>query len=377
MTNIYVIRHTQAEGNLYHLMQGHWDGDVTPVGRMQLDALAERFRGVKLDAVYSSDLYRARLTAAAVTRYSHLPVQTDRRLREINVGPWEAEFFANAAYIEPEPFRLFVAEPERFYKEGAETYAQVGDRAFPAFTEIAEANPDRSIAVVSHGVTIRCLLSRATGISLSDTERLPLCRNTGVSLLHYEDGRFTVEYLNDFSHLDTAELNPSMKTPSLRHEYVDPALYEDYYKACYKDAWTFAHGSAEGFDAGSYYDSALEHYAADPESVCLMYDGERRVGLLDMDVRHGEHAGYGWISLLYLEEEYRRRGFAVQLLARAIVKFEGMGRTALRLHVSEHNKAAIRFYGRYGFRELSSEPRRSGRLLLMERRLGHSRDEIL
>ena len=43
MTEIYVIRHVQAEGNLYRHMQGHWDGDVTAVGVRQRDALAERF----------------------------------------------------------------------------------------------------------------------------------------------------------------------------------------------------------------------------------------------------------------------------------------------------------------------------------------------
>ena len=30
MTEIYIIRHAQAEGNLYRMMQGNWDGDVTP-----------------------------------------------------------------------------------------------------------------------------------------------------------------------------------------------------------------------------------------------------------------------------------------------------------------------------------------------------------
>ncbi len=374
MTNIYLIRHTQAEGNLYHMMQGHWDGDVTAVGRRQLDALAERFRGLPMDAVYSSDLHRAVLTAAAVTRYSGLPIQRDERLREINIGPWEAQFFANAAYAEPEPFRLFVEDPERYYKEGAETYRDVGDRAFPAFLEIADKNPGKTVAVVSHGITIRCLLSRAAHIPLNDTDRLPLCRNTGVSLLHYEDGRFTVEYLNDHSHLSTPGLNPPMKTASLRHEYIDPAEYEEYYKSCYEDAWRFAHGDLTGFDAEPYYQSALEHYRADPQSVCIMLDGERRAGLLDMDVEHGAHAGYGWISLLYLEPEYRRRGLAVQLLARAIVKYQGLGRTSLRLHVSEDNTAAAAFYERCGFRELSWERRRSGRLRLMEKSLGHNWD---
>ena len=69
MTEIYLIRHAQAEGNLYRMMQGHWDGSVDgPLGLKQIDALAERFRTVHVDALYASDLYRTRLTASAITR---------------------------------------------------------------------------------------------------------------------------------------------------------------------------------------------------------------------------------------------------------------------------------------------------------------------
>ena len=88
MTEIYLIRHAQAEGNLYRMMQGHWDGDVTDMGRRQIEALAQRLKDERIDALYSSDLYRTRLTACAVTKYHDIPIHTDKRLREINVGPW-------------------------------------------------------------------------------------------------------------------------------------------------------------------------------------------------------------------------------------------------------------------------------------------------
>ena len=65
MAEIYLIRHTQAEGNRYRMMQGAWDGSVTEKGRAQIESLAERFRDVPLDAVYSSDLTRAVMTAEA------------------------------------------------------------------------------------------------------------------------------------------------------------------------------------------------------------------------------------------------------------------------------------------------------------------------
>ena len=59
MTSIYLIRHAEAEGNLFRRAQGHWNGKITARGKLQIDALAERFKDTRLDAVYSSDLDRA------------------------------------------------------------------------------------------------------------------------------------------------------------------------------------------------------------------------------------------------------------------------------------------------------------------------------
>ena len=70
MTEIYLIRHTQAEGNRFRMIQGFWDGEVSRQGYRQIEALAERFADIPVDAVYASDLSRAVLTAEAIARHS-------------------------------------------------------------------------------------------------------------------------------------------------------------------------------------------------------------------------------------------------------------------------------------------------------------------
>lgn len=369
MTEIYLIRHTQAEGNLYRMMQGHWEGNVTQLGRKQIDALAERLRDMKIDAVYSSDQYRARVTAEAVTRYHNIPLQTDPRLKEINMGSWEAKFFGNICHEKPEEAQLFVSSPQFWQAEGSENYAQVAQRAFPALVEIAEKHKGQAVAVVSHGVTIRCLLSKALNISLEDLEQLPICKNTAISKLIFENGSFRAEYINDYKHLENVGGYVWSKTADLRHEAIDPEIEADYYKACYADSWRFAHGSLDGFCAGIYLDSAVDHYLADNGSILKIYDKDEPVGLVDLDTERSAHAGFGWISLLYLKEEYRLKGYGIQLLGRAIMKYRELGRKAIRLHVAEDNKAALAFYRKYGFELVSSENNGLGRLLLMEKKL--------
>ena len=104
--------------------------------------------------------------------------------------------------------------------------------------------------------------------------------------------------------------------------------------------------------------------------------GNRR-SLLDLDTGRGSHAGYGWISLLYLCPEYRYRGLGVQLLGRAVAKYRRLGRRSIRLHVAEDNTAALAFYRANGFEELSREPGAHAPLLLMEKTLRRLSDERL
>lgn len=370
MTEIYLIRHAQSEGNLYRMMQGQWDGAVTELGARQIAALAERFRNIHIDAVYSSDLTRTRLTAGALLKYHDLPLHTSSALREINLGPWEGKFFGDLKKHEPESLRDFIFDTENWRLEGAETCRDVEERIYPCFLDIARENDGKTVAVVSHGAVMRCLLSRCLGVALRDTDALSISPNTGVTHLFYENGVFTADYMGDASHLDMSEAPVWTKAPELCGESFDPASDPDYYRDCYRDAWRAAHGTDEGYDPAPYYLSALEHYAYNNGAVLRMYDDDKSVGLVDLDPMRGAHAGIGWISLLYLNGEYRHRGCGAQLLARARFFYSRLGRSALRLHVAEENRDALAFYRRWGFRELSRESGSHGALLLMEKKLG-------
>ena len=376
MTEIYLIRHAQAEGNRFRIMQGHWDGGVTELGRQQIALLSDRLRDLRFDAVCSSDLYRAMLTASAVYRPRSLPLYTTPALRELNIGPWEQLFFGNLLYEEPELAQRFLTDPASWRLEGAETFAELTDRAYPALEAIARRYEGGRVAVVSHGVTIRCLLARITGIDLRDREKLPMLLNTAVSVLRWEKGAFSLELFNDDSHLDALPRRSWGSTATLRHRPLDPRTERDYYCACYRDAWLAAHGDLLGFYPEPYWKAAREHLRLDPDSVLVLLDGDKPVGLVDLDPLRASEEGCGWLSLLYLIPEYRGKGYGIQALGRAVVGFRTQGRRALRLLAAEDNAAACAFYRREGFSCVGEEEGSHGRLLLLERSLTERRDDL-
>ena len=50
MTRIYLVRHAEAEGNLYRRAQGWYDGRVTDTGKLQIAALERRFQDIRVGA---------------------------------------------------------------------------------------------------------------------------------------------------------------------------------------------------------------------------------------------------------------------------------------------------------------------------------------
>ena len=374
MTEIYLVRHTEAEGNLYKMMQGHWDGGVTAMGLQEIEALAQRMKGVHFDAVYSSDLYRARATAEALTRENGLEIRTDIRLREIDMGPWEGQFFGNIRRNYPEKLKDFLTDRRTWKVEGAETFPEVQRRMLDAVGEIAARHDGETIGITSHGVAICCFMTAVLDAPMEGEGVVPIYRNTSVTHLFYEDGKYRVDYLNDAHHIDGLKVSDWAGNDGLSDLPLDPEQESDFYAACYEDAWNFAHhGNMKGFDADACLSAAVEHSDAYPGAVLKIMNLEEPVGIVELDTERGAAEGYGWISLIYLKSEYRFKSYGPQLLARAYMAYEQLGRNSLRLMTAESNTAALNFYRKYGFKVITEETGCSGRLLIMERAIGRKR----
>ena len=377
MTTVYLVRHGEAEGNLYRRGQGHFDGRITPRGEKQIDCLAERFRDIPLRAVYSSDLSRAQQTARGVLRHHpELTLRVDPRLREICMGVWEDQPWGNMEHDEPEQMYNFNSAPERWQVEGGESFEHLTARIRGAVADIASRHDGETIAIVSHGMAIRTLLWDV--LRREGREDTPSHGdNTSVSLLEVSGEAMHGVFLNDVSHLppelSTFARQSWWKTQggternNLRIVPLTLPGERQLYLDCYADAWRFAHGDLTGFEPRLYADSAALHVRKNPLALMKALRGEELAGIVELDTERCARESAGWISLLYMAPAARGHGLAVQLLGHAVSVFRHLGRGAIRLHVSTENPTAIGFYRHFGFRELKREKGVAAPLILMEK----------
>ena len=224
MTKLYLIRHAEAEGNLYRIAQGQYNSILTDRGCRQVEALERRFAEISVDAVYSSDLYRTCATASAIYRPKGLHLNRRRDLREICVGKWEQRTWGDIAREDPEQMENFSHHLERWHVDGAETPEQVRDRVLSAVQEIAAENEGRTVAVFSHGCAIRILLATLQGLSIAQLGETAHGDNTAVSLLEVENGVLRVVFRDDNSHL-RGPMFAAGETVRKRANALEPGLY--------------------------------------------------------------------------------------------------------------------------------------------------------
>ena len=199
MTEIYLIRHGEAEGNVFRRFHGQYNALLTPRGHLQVAAVAKRFEHIHIDACYSSDLTRTSLTARSVYIPKGLPLIRDPRFREALVGEFEDVPFGWLDRFAPEQMYNFNNNPLAWKAEGAETFEEYTQRFYEAVLDAAPVHDGGTIAIFAHGCVIRGLLNRE--FYWKSGEKLPYSDNTGVSHLFYDKGTLTCDYANDNAHL--------------------------------------------------------------------------------------------------------------------------------------------------------------------------------
>lgn len=380
MTRVYLIRHAQAEGNIYRRAQGFYPSPITAKGHRQIAALAERFRHEHIDALYSSDLLRAATTAGAITKYHDLPLQLEPRLREVDLGPWEDRPFGDLAYRYPDMMRAFNDDPDRWIVDGAETFPHLRERIRSVICEIAARHDGQTVACVSHGMAIRSLLSDIMGLASHEIHRMPHGDNTAVALLEVENGSIRIVFYNDASHLPEALSTFARQTwwkkpgaqdvNNVRFRRLDPEAHPAQYISYYEKTWRAVHGNTDGFLPQFYLQTAIRHTRAFPDAVVtIVRPNDEVVGVTELDTEREAEQGLGWICLCYVEEPYRRMQLGAQLIGHAVSVFRRLGRRAIRLCVYEGNADAIAFYEEFGFRPVGETEGVSSRLIIMEKEL--------
>ena len=198
---LYLIRHGEVAWNRENSYIGSTDLPLNDDGRRQAGLLADRLKGIEFDAVYSSDLSRARETAEIIAERLGLSVVIVPALRELDYGDWEGMPEVELPKRYPQLFAEWRANPADVRTPNGETFGELRDRACSALHRIAEAHSDGNAIVVAHKSANRVILCCLMGIDINHYREIGQ-GNAALNVIERRsDGRMVVESANDTSHL--------------------------------------------------------------------------------------------------------------------------------------------------------------------------------
>jgi broad specificity phosphatase PhoE len=158
LRRLVLWRHGETDYNATGRLQGHLDSTLTTLGRDQAQRAAPVIAEFEPEVVLSSDLARARMTAAALTEITEMPVRLDKRLRETHLGEWQGLSGAEVEHGWPGAMEIWQATPT-WAPPGGESRVEVAERAFEVVEELDQAWEGTAL-LCAHGGLITGLTAR-------------------------------------------------------------------------------------------------------------------------------------------------------------------------------------------------------------------------
>ena len=175
MSSLILARHGQSVSNAVRRFQGVQDVALSELGARQAEALGLALRRLRITAVYTSPLERARRTAEIAAAGLGVPLTPVHDLRELSLGDWEGRTVEEIRALPGDPYERWVRDPVACLPPGAEPLPEVQARVVSAMADIAAAHPNgRQVLVVCHGGVISAYLAHCLGLPLSSIWRLTL-----------------------------------------------------------------------------------------------------------------------------------------------------------------------------------------------------------
>jgi probable phosphoglycerate mutase len=200
-TRLIAVRHGETDWNRQSRLQGHTDIGLNPRGHAQARRAAQSIAPDRPDAVYASDLARARCTAESIAAACGLAVTLEPALRERQFGLYEGLTFEAVEAQWPEQAQRWRQRDPAWGPPGGEVLADFHQRAVDAVARIAAAHPGQCVVIVSHGGVLDSLYRASLRIDLQ-APRTWLVGNASINRLLFTPAGLSLVGWNDDAHLD-------------------------------------------------------------------------------------------------------------------------------------------------------------------------------
>ena len=196
MGSIIFLRHGQAKNNVERKLAGRTPGfPLTEQGIDQAQKAADFLQHMKISAIYTSPIERAKHTAEIVAEKTSLDVTIDDRLIELDMGKFTGmpynEIFSKHGNV----FLKFYSGELEIAHNGVETFTEVKKRVLGIVEHVMVNHPNQNVVLVTHMDPIKAMLSTVVDLSPNNLFEL-IIANASLNIFKEYDKKFSVAGIN-------------------------------------------------------------------------------------------------------------------------------------------------------------------------------------
>lgn len=202
-TTFYIVRHGETEWNAEERLQGWLDSSLTEKGRFQAKQLAQQLLEVDFKVALVSTSGRAQETTRILLKNrEEVNVLLKDDLREIHMGQWQGRQVSEIlASDDREAYIKYSEEPGAYVAQHTESFEQVTNRAFTVLQEAAKRYENCNVLVVTHGVTVKCIVNKVLGRELDALWTPPWIEGTSITELLVDNSYWQLKKIGCTAHL--------------------------------------------------------------------------------------------------------------------------------------------------------------------------------
>lgn len=201
MTTFYLVRHGETVWNKEHRLQGWLDSPLSEMGILHAQKLAEQLKDIPFAVAYSSTSDRAKETARYLAAGRTFAIHYEDDLREIFLGNWQGQTVEDILETNRFDYELYTNYPAQFVATHTESFGAVTERAMYTLKNIAKIYPHEHILVVSHAVTIKCIINAILGRGIDQLWSAPYIEGTSVTIVDRLEESWHMKVIGSTQHL--------------------------------------------------------------------------------------------------------------------------------------------------------------------------------
>ncbi len=198
---LILIRHGETDWNKENYFRGHEDVKLNATGIAQADAVAEALKETVFDAIYSSTLKRALVTARRIAAPHEIGVREMVALVDINYGAWQGMKESAVAEKYPPLYERWQKTPWKVKFPAGDSAKKVWKRVNTGLREILFMHGTGNVVLVSHRIPLKMMTTYLLGKHLEDFNSV-VHDPCAISIFEVQERRiFKPIVLNDTRHL--------------------------------------------------------------------------------------------------------------------------------------------------------------------------------